>query len=73
MIHKVKEILFERNLSPNYPIDVLYKAGMDNVKENIEFYFDKTYTCESVIKELFVRGVIKYIESNNSLIAKRSR
>lgn len=45
MIHKVKEILFERNLSPNYPIDVLYKAGMDNVKagmdnvkENIEFY-----------------------------------
>lgn len=68
MIHKVKEILFERNLSPSYPVEVLYKAGMDNVRENIEFYFDKTYTCESVIKELFVRGVIKYIESNNSLV-----
>lgn len=73
MINRVREILFERNLSPNYPIDVLYKAGMDNVKENIEFYFDKTYTCESVIKELFVRGVIKYIESKNALVKKSTR
>jgi hypothetical protein len=38
---------------------------MDNVKENIEFYFDKSYTCESVIKELFIRGVIEYIDKNN--------
>lgn len=73
MINRVREILFERNLSPNYPIDVLYKAGMDNVKDNIEFYFDKTYTCESVIKELFVRGVIKYIESKNDLVKKSTR
>ena len=35
---------------------------MDNVRENIEFYFDKTYTCESVIKELFIRGIINYIQ-----------
>ena len=65
MIQKVKEILFERNISQNYPIEVLYKAGMDNVKENIEFYFDKTYTCESVIKELFIRGVINYIDKKS--------
>lgn len=65
MILKVKEILSERNVQiENFSPDVLYKVGMDNVKENIEFYFDKTYTCESVIKELFIRGVISYIEKN---------
>jgi hypothetical protein len=70
MLQKVREILFERNISQNYPIEVLYKAGMDNVKENIEFYFDKTYTCESVIKELFIRGVIKFIDDRKSIKCK---
>lgn len=63
MKHRIKEILLERNVSvENLPLDTLYKVGMDNVRENIEFYFDKTYTCESVIKELFVRGIISYIQ-----------
>ena len=63
MKHKIKELLLERNVEiENLPIDTLYKVGMDNVKENIEFYFDKSYTCESVIKELFVRGIINYIK-----------
>ncbi len=63
MKHKIKELLSERNIEPrNLPMDTLYKVGMENVRENIEFYFDKTYTCESVIKELFIRGIIKYIE-----------
>jgi hypothetical protein len=67
MILKVKEILSERNVkSENFSTETLYKVGMDNVKKNIEFYFDKTYTCESVIKELFIRGVIDYIERNNN-------
>lgn len=47
-----------------YSIEKLHKVGMDNVKENIEFYFNKTYTCESVIKELFIRGIIEYINRN---------
>ena len=65
MICKVKELLDERNVrSENFPLEELYKVGMENVKDNIEFYFDKTYTCESVIKELFVRGIIQYIEKN---------
>jgi len=63
MIHMIKEILLERDVSiENLPLDTLYKVGMDNVRENIEFYFDKTYTCESVIKELFIRGIINYIQ-----------
>jgi len=66
MKHKIKEILSERNVSvENFPLETLYKVGMDNVKENIEFYFDKTYTCESVIKELFIRGIINYIQKRN--------
>ncbi len=65
MIYKVKELLDERDVkSENFPLEELYKVGMENVKDNIEFYFDKTYTCESVIKELFVRGIIQYIEKN---------
>ena len=65
MIHRIKEILLERDVSiENLPLDTLYKVGMDNVRENIEFYFDKTYTCESVIKELFIRGIINYIQQN---------
>jgi hypothetical protein len=64
MIYRIKELLDERNVrSENFPLEELYKVGMENVKDNIEFYFDKTYTCESVIKELFVRGIIQYIET----------
>jgi len=65
MLHKVKELLSERNIEiKNFQVETLYKVGMDNVKDNIEFYYDKTYTCESVIKELFIRGIINYIEKN---------
>lgn len=63
MIDKINEILIEKNVkNENFSVDILYKVGMDNVRNNIEFYFDKTYTCESVIKELFIRGIINYIE-----------
>lgn len=65
MLYKIKELLSERNIeSKNFPVEKLYKVGMDNVRDNIEFYFDKPYTCESVIKELFIRGVIDYLEDS---------
>ena len=51
MKHKIKELLVERDIEiGNFSIETLYKVGIDNVRENIEFYYDKTYTCESVIK-----------------------
>jgi hypothetical protein len=66
MKHKIKELLVERDIEiGNFSIETLYKVGIDNVRENIEFYYDKTYTCESVIKELFIRGIIDYIERKN--------
>lgn len=66
MKYKLFEFLKERNInSENFSTETLYKAGMENVRDNIEFYYDKTYTCESVIKELFIRGVINYINKKN--------
>ena len=65
MKHMIKSLLVERNVeSKNFSDEILYKVGMENVRNNIEFYFDKPYTCESVIKELFIRGIINYIETN---------
>lgn len=67
MFYKVKEILDEKKIeSKKYPIETLYEVGMESVKKNIEFYFDKPYTCESVIKQLFIEGVIEYIEKEKS-------
>ena len=64
MLYKIRQLLSERNIeSKNFPVETLYKVGMDNVRDNIEFYFDKPYTCESVIQELFIRGIVDYIES----------
>jgi len=63
MRHLIQELLRQRNVK-NFSVDDLYKVGMENVKQNIEFYYDKTYTCESVIKELFIRGVVNYIDKN---------
>ena len=63
MLYKIRELLAERNIeTKNFSTEVLYKVGMENVKNNIEFYFDKPYTCESVIKELFIRGIVSYVE-----------
>ena len=63
MKHMINSFLLERNVeNKNFSDDILYKVGMDNVRNNIEFYYDKTYTCESVIKELFIRGIIDYIQ-----------
>ena len=50
MRHLIQELIRQRNVK-NFSVDDLYKVGMENVKQNIEFYYDKTYTCESVIKE----------------------
>lgn len=68
MTHIISQVLAEKNIKiSNFIIDNLYKAGIDNVKDNIEFYSDKPYSCDSVIQELFLRGVIEYI-NNNKLI-----
>ena len=52
--------------SKKFSSDELYKAGINNVKDNIEFYVDKTYTCESVIQELFIRGVKRYVKKKET-------
>lgn len=56
-------LLNQRNLEvKRYNLDALYQAGMNNIIRNIEFYYDKPYTCQSVLKELFITGVIDKIK-----------
>ena len=56
-------LLIQRNLEiKKYNIDILYQAGMSNIIRNIEYYYDKPYTCQSVIQELFERGVEEKIK-----------
>jgi hypothetical protein len=63
MKDKIYTLLNQRNLDiKKFNIDLLYKAGITNIINNIEFYYDKPYTCESVFKELFNRGVIEEIK-----------
>jgi hypothetical protein len=65
--HNMKQIIInllnQRNLEiKKYNLDVLYQAGINNILLNIEYYYDKPYTCQSVLKELFERGVIEKIK-----------
>lgn len=45
---------------------MLYQAGINNIMRNIEYYHDKPYTCQSVIQELFERGVIEKIKESKN-------
>ena len=67
----MKQIIFnllvQRNLEASkYNIDLLYQAGINNIINNIEYYYDKPFTCQSVLKELFERGVIENIEKTQT-------
>ncbi len=56
-------LLLQRNLEmKKYNMEALYQAGINNILKNIEYYYDKPYSCESVIKELFERGVLDEIK-----------
>jgi len=68
MKEKIYILLTQRNLDINkFNIENLYKAGINKIIDNIEFYYDKPYTCESVLKELFNRGVMEEITKVQSV------
>ena len=67
MKQKVYNILIEKNMDVSiFNIDTLCQAGMNNIMSNLEFYYDKPYSCESVFKELFYRGVLDQIKKTQS-------
>lgn len=68
MKQRVYNILREKNLDyKKFNIDILLDAGIKNIVNNIEFYYDKPYSCESVLKELFQKGVIEKIKQTQSI------
>lgn len=68
MKSKVYDILRQKNLdTTKFNIEILCQAGIKNIVDNLEFYYDKQYTCESVIKELFTKGVIGEIKKLNPI------
>lgn len=61
-------LLIQRNLEiKRYNLDVLYQAGINNILKNIEYYYDKPYSCDSVLKELFERGVIEELKETRQI------
>lgn len=63
----ILNILLQKNLQPNrYNMELLYQAGINNIVNNIEYYYDKPYTCNSVLSELFERGVLEKIKEIKS-------
>lgn len=64
MRSEISKILIENNLDPyDFDMDELYNIGRKNIFNNIEYYYDKDYSCKSVIKSLFSDGILKYIKS----------
>ena len=58
-------ILKTKNINiDSHNIDMLYQAGINNIISNLEYYYDKPYTCESVLKELFERGILEKISES---------
>lgn len=67
MKEKIYILLNQRNLDiAKFNIEMLYQAGINKIIDNIEFYYDKPYSCESVFKELFDRGVMEAIKKTQS-------
>ena len=65
MKEQIYALLIQKNLDiKKFNIDILYQAGINNIIKNIEFYYNKPYSCESVFKELFDRGIIEEIKKS---------
>ena len=59
MKNMIKSLLIERNVEvKNFSYETLYKVGMENVRDNIEFYFDKTEQLKCDLKALFLLEII---------------
>ena len=48
-----------------YDMEDLYQAGLKMIINNIESYYDKPYSCQSVLHELFERGLMGFIENDS--------
>ena len=42
--------------------DIVYKAGVNNIISNLDYYHNKPYSCKSVLMTLFEEGVLKELQ-----------
>lgn len=64
MKSELPKILVENGLDPfEYDLQELYEIGRKNIINNIEFYYDKDYSCKSVLRSLFTDGILEFIRS----------
>jgi serine phosphatase RsbU (regulator of sigma subunit) len=62
MRQDIPKILNQKSINPdNYDMEKLYKAGMDNIINSIDYYYDKPFPCSSVLPQLFETGILEYI------------
>ena len=63
----MKEFLYlllkEKNINAdNNRFNLLYEAGVENISKKMEYYYDKPYSCKSVVRKLFEEGVLKELQ-----------
>lgn len=65
MRNEINKILSENKLdSSQYDISELYDAGMRFIHRNIDVYFDKNYPINTVLRSLFIEGIVTHIKNN---------
>lgn len=63
MKSEISRILAEKGIDhSHYDLEQLYQIGKKNIIENIELYWDKDYSCKSVLRSLFVDGIVDWIK-----------
>ena len=66
MNQTLHSFITQKSLECKEDSKLLYDKGMEYLLQNIEYYFDKPYSCDTVLKELFERGINNFIKQNKT-------
>lgn len=66
MNQTLHSFITQKSIESNEDSQLLYDKGMEYLVQNIEYYFDKPYSCDTVLKELFERGINNFIKQNKT-------
>jgi len=66
MNQTLHSFITQKSIESKEDSKLLYDKGMEYLVQNIEYYFDKPYSCDTVLKELFERGINNFIKQNKT-------